>query len=221
MKNSLVQKIAVWTFDLLINIVIIFGLVVIIQTWIIAPFNVSGSSMCDNLNVINGDRQSGEGEKIIINDAAYLFGPPERGDIVVFKLDNNETGEGKYFIKRIIGLPGETVELKLGEVYVKTVGASESVKLEEPYLNESNQSNTKAFSGISEFKVPSGKYFVMGDNRLLSTDSRSCFGVYNCSEDPSKSFIPEEIIRGKAWIVWWPIDSWRTVHNSQYPELAN
>ena len=100
------KKVLLWLLDLIINIGIIFVLVLVIQKWIIAPFDVSGASMCDTLNLINNECHNCYGEKIIINEAVYLFNEPERGDIVVFKVPNSEE---KYFIKRIIGLPGETV----------------------------------------------------------------------------------------------------------------
>lgn len=211
------RRALLWILDLVINIAIIFGLVIIIQTWIIAPFDVSGASMCDTLNVVNNECQNAYGEKIIINEAVYLTSNPERGDIVVFKSPNNED---KYFIKRIIGLPGETVEIKDGEVYVKKMGTDKLEKLTENYLNEENKDKTKTyFSNMSVFEIPENHYFVLGDNRRASTDSRSCFEgsiAIDCEQHPEKAFVPHENIRGKTWIVWWPIHNIRIIQHENY-----
>ena len=141
--NVKVKKVLLWFLDLGINIAIIFGLVLIIQKWFIAPFDVSGASMCNTLNYIDGECENSYGEKIIINEATYLFTSPQRGEIVVFKADE---GEDKYYIKRIIGLPGETVEVKNGNVYITEVGKTESYTLLEEYLSPENKGNTKSYS---------------------------------------------------------------------------
>lgn len=216
------KKILLWLLDLGINIAIIFILVVVIQKWIIAPFDVSGASMCSTLNDIDGKCKNGYGEKIIINEALYLFNDPDRGDIVVFKVDEGD-GEEKYFIKRVIGLPGDTVEIKGGYVYLTPKGSKEKVQLKEDYLNVNNNGSTKAyFSGFNVFKVPDAHYFVLGDNRQASTDSRSCFRSnisITCKDHPEEAFVDREAIRGKAWVVWWPLKSIRLLAHPDYPEL--
>lgn len=214
------KKILLWLLDLGINVAIIFILVLIIQKWIIAPFDVSGASMCDTLNNINGQCTNSYGEKIIINEAIYLFNEPERGDVVVFRIEDSEE---KYFIKRIIGLPGDTIEIKGGEVYVMPKNSKEKIKLKEDYLNAENRGNTKSyFSGFSTFNVPEDKYFVLGDNRQQSTDSRSCFQsniAISCKDHPEQAFIDRKAIRGKAWVVWWPLKNIRTLSRGEYPEI--
>ena len=221
--NKTTKKILLWILDLAINIVVIFGLVLVIQTWIIAPFDVSGASMCNTLNLIDEQCQRGSGEKIIINEALYLFGEPERGDIVVLQSHSEE--DDKYFIKRVIGLPGEIVEIKNGDVYITTTDSKESIKIEEPYLNDANKGSTEAtFSDFTVFEVPEDNYFLMGDNRHNSTDSRSCFQnsiTSSCVNTPEKAFIPEEKIRGKAWVTWWPISNAKLIKNPEYPELID
>jgi signal peptidase I len=205
------KKIFLWIVDLLVNLGVILILVVVIQKWIVAPFDVSGSSMCDTLNKVEGECQSGYGEKIIINEALYVFNDPVRGDIVVFKSPEHSD---KYFIKRVIGLPGDIVEIRDGEIYIN------NEQIDEPYLNDTNRGNTKIYlSNFSVFEVPEDQYFMLGDNRKASTDSRSCFSStlsITCKENPEKAFIQRDSIRGKAWLVWWPLSSFRTIESYDY-----
>ncbi len=104
---------------------------------------------------------------------------PARGDIIIFRYPDDET---QYFIKRIIGLPGETVEVHDGKTFVN------GTALEEPYLHE------KMEGDFGPYKVPEGKYFVMGDNRNNSLDSRYWKNTY----------VPFESICAKAWVRLWP-----------------
>lgn len=219
-EKSRAKKILLASLDVFINLVVIIILVLVIQKWIIAPFDVSGESMCDTLNQIDGKCADGKGEKIIINEAIYMFNDPERGDIVVFKVPETED---TYYIKRIIGLPGDTVELKEGEIFITPAGSQKSIKIKEEYLNSTNRDNTQVlYSGLSVFEVPEEQYFVMGDNRMASTDSRSCFNRsidLDCKNNPEKAFIPREAIRGKAWLIWWPLKNMRAVDKATYSEL--
>ncbi len=205
-------NIALWFLDIGINVAIIFGLVFAIQSWIIAPFDVSGASMCNTFNYIDNKCETNFGEKIIINEATYLFNEPKRGEVVVFKTPNTDE---KYLIKRIIGLPGETVEIRDGKIYIREENSLEYNELKESYLNEDNFENTEPyFSNLTTFKVPENSYFMLGDNRKSSTDSRSCFSStidIDCVQTPEKSFVSKEYIRGRAWIVWWPLSNLRIV----------
>ncbi|MEN9405499.1 MAG: hypothetical protein RLY47_458 [Candidatus Parcubacteria bacterium] len=124
-----------------------------IRIYIAQPFIVSGSSM---------DPTFKDGEYLIIDEISYRFQEPERGDVVVFRYPQDTT---KFFIKRIIGLPGETVDVKDSIVTIEGVDGTSSFELDEAYLSHPTWST-------SRIKLGDEEYFVMGDNRPASSDSR-------------------------------------------------
>lgn len=143
---------------------------------------VSGDSMLPNLH---------NDEQIIAEKISTKFGPPEREEIIIFR---HPTNNGRLLIKRVIGLPGDTVEISNGNVYLN------NKLLEEPYLNEQN--STFGNSAIEEntlYEIPGNAYLLMGDNRTESSDSRS-FG-----------FVDQEYIVGRALLVYYPLDSIRLI----------
>ncbi len=128
------------------------------------------------------------GDFVVVNKIAYRFGPPDRGDIVVFRLPRDPS---QRYIKRAIGLPGEQIDIRAGSVYIN------GELIEEPYLQVST---TRGGSWL----VPEGSVFVMGDNRNNSSDSR-IWGVV-----PLDNFI------GKAFFVYWPIQKWGLLNDRAY-----
>ncbi|EKD63566.1 MAG: Signal peptidase I [uncultured bacterium] len=219
-KLAYTLKSVVWFIgDVMINAAIIIVLVIVIRHFIFSPFQVSGPSMCDTLNNFNDTCVHGNGEYIIVNKLLYfdLFGfslfDYDRGDIIVFTPPEGDQGE--YFIKRIIGLPGETVKIDDGYVYIYNDEYPEGFKLDEQYLNESNYGKTTSFvDSLDEFEVPENMYFVMGDNRRASSDSRRCFGMTDCTEE--LAFLDSDLIEGKGWLVLWPLDRIRFVGGYDY-----
>lgn len=209
--------------DILLNLVIIIGLVFIIRNFLISPFEVFGPSMCDTLNNINGECQQGHGEYIIVNKAIYgnffglQVGKPKRGDIIVFHPPLNDK---EFFIKRVIGLPGETVKLANGYVYIINQANPEGYKLEEPYLSAENLGNTHpSGQGDTIYKVPENEYFALGDNRLHSSDSRTCFKEYSnqdCGKPGATPYLKPIEIEGKAWLVLWPISKLESLKDPAY-----
>ena len=198
--------------DILINVIVIVVLVYFVRSYIIAPFQVYGPSMCDTLNSYDGNCHNEFGEYIIINKAIYLgiIGEPQRGDVIVFK---PPIEKDDYYIKRIIGVPGDTIEIEGGKLYLTNEENPDGVELSEPYLSERNAGHTATY-GNSEFEVPEEHYLVMGDNREKSTDSRSCFTdpfSGGCGRDDTTPFLPEENITGKAWIVLHPFNRVRAI----------
>jgi signal peptidase I len=125
-----------------------------------------------------------EGQRVVVNKALYFFGEPQRGDVVIFR---EPTDDHDDFIKRIIGLPGDTVEVKNGGVYVN------GIRLDEPYIKYAPTYTMPAET------IPPNNYFVLGDNRNVSNDSH--FGW----------LLPRENIIGKAWLSTWPPSEWGVV----------
>jgi signal peptidase I len=121
------------------------------------------------------------GNFVVINKLAYQFGEPERGDIVVFEYPPDPNQDP--YIKRVIGLPGESLEIADGKVSVN------GISIQEPYLISDTPQG-------GSWKVPDGALFVMGDNRKNSSDSRTW------------GFVPLENVLGKALVVYWPPDQW-------------
>lgn len=125
------------------------------------------------------------GDRVFASRLHYLFTDPKRGDIVVFKFPDNEK---LNYVKRVIGLPGETVEIKDGEVYV------DNVKLDESYLKE--EMNKEDFG---PYHVPEDSYFMMGDNRNNSSDSR---------EWKTTNFVHKSKLLGKVAFEYFPRPKW-------------
>jgi len=166
--HSLRGEIRVWTRDLLIAI----GLALVIIVFLYQPVKVEGTSMAPLLS---------DQERIFINKFVYRFEPIQRGDVVVFWYPVDHS---KSFIKRVIGLPGETVEIRQGTVYVN------GKIVPEPYV-------PPQYEDLSDFPsvtVPKDSYFVMGDHRISSNDSR-VFGP-----------VASQFIYGRAVFAYWPVD---------------
>lgn len=145
----------------------------------VQPYRIDGPSMEPGLHT---------NEYVLVNLLAYRFGSPQRGDVIVFHppIDPSE-----QYIKRVIGIPGDTVTITATEVFV------DNVELKEPYVYPLAPGEFGSTTILSQVKIPAGEYFVLGDHRDNSTDSR-VFG-------PVKA----QNIIGKAEFVLWPIN---TIH---------
>ena len=127
-------------------------------------------------------------QRLVISKVGYVFGEPQRGDVIIFHSPNSWQTE---YIKRIIGIPGDTIEIKAGRVYVN------GVVLNEPYVTDLLRYN------FPKETLASNSYFVLGDNRNNSNDSHNGWTV------------PRESIVGKAWLSIWPPGTWGLAPN--YP----
>ena len=139
--------------ELLRFVVLALAIVIPVRLFIAQPFIVSGSSMHPTFE---------NGEYLIVDELSYRLGEPARDDVVIFRYPKDTK---KFFIKRIVGLPNETVEINGSTVTIFNNQYPEGMKLEEPYVkNTSNNS--------SSYKLAGDEFFVMGDNRNASSDSR-------------------------------------------------
>jgi signal peptidase I len=202
------QKRSFWFqfLDVLFNVAVIVAIVAGIRTFLVSPFQVEGSSMVDTLS----DR-----EYIIINKLSYFTGKPQRGDVVVFRPPSDP---GKYYVKRVIGMPGDRVTIKDGYVYVRKAGETELRKLDESqYLNAHNEGHTYRHppnggdTTSVTFDVPADNYFLLGDNRQGSLDSRS----FIVDGMPSP-FVPRADIKGRVWFVALPLTKIHALQEPQY-----
>jgi signal peptidase I len=162
---------------LLIAAVVYLGLRLAVQS-----YRVEGPSMQPNFQT---------GQWVLVDKIEYRLGKPHRGDVIVFKSPHNRNAN---LIKRVIGLPGETVDLRNGVVYIHKADG-EVVSLSEPYIT---YVDNRPFTGSV---IPEGQIFVLGDHRDVADDSR--FGW----------LVPDKDIVGKAWLSTWPPGDWGLAAN--------
>lgn len=159
--------------EYLLMILSVIAVVLILDTFVIINARIPSSSMENTIMI---------GDQIIGNRLAYRKDEPERFDIVVFRYPDNRK---QLFIKRVIGLPGETVEIVEGKVYIN--GSAEP--LDDSFCAET------PYGSFGPYEVPEGCFFMMGDNRNNSNDSRYWVN----------RFVPSSDILGKAWFRYWPV----------------
>jgi signal peptidase I len=164
--------------------VLLTAIIFVVLNTTTGRFQVRGSSMELTLH---------DGQYLIVSKLIYWIHAPERGDVIVFHPPNDADDD---YIKRIVGLPGERVEIQDGRV---SVGGT---LLEEPYVV-----NPGFYSGA--WDLGPEEYFVLGDNRRNSSDSHT-WGMF-----------PRENIVGKAWLCYWPLDKWSLVAHYVFPKPAD
>ncbi len=162
--------------DILQVVVFAVAIFLFVYLLLLQPHKIKGSSMTPNFL---------DGEFLLTDKITYRFNEPMRGDVVVFKAPPDDRDE---FIKRIIGLPGDSILVKEGKVYLN------SELLNETYLESTVYTGPGRFlSENTSVKVPTGAYFVLGDNRPYSSDSRAW------------GFVDKSKITGRAWLIYWPV----------------
>jgi signal peptidase I len=173
--------------DWIVTIVGAVAIVLAIKAWVVNPYRIPSSSMEPTLHCARpGDGcEAGFSDRVLANRLLIHFRGPHRGEIWVFKtppLAAARCGAGGTFVKRVIGLPGDTWKMVRGFVYIN------GKRLDEPYIKPSRRSTDDE----PAHKIPSGRYIMLGDNRIHSCDSRSWGSV------PKKNLI------GEVFAVYWP-----------------
>lgn len=187
---SLLSRAMEFAGELLHVVVISLAIIVPVRYFLIQPFYVKGASMEPNFY---------DHEYLIIDEISYRLHQPERGEIVVFRYPNDPR---QYFIKRIIGLPGERVRVSGGQVWLYNVRYPEGT-----VLNETEYLGTLYTGGDRDIQLGPDEYFLMGDNRGASLDSRS-FGA-----------VPRSFIVGRVWFRGWPPEKIKVF--SETPDAVN
>lgn len=170
-------------------VMIVFVVAIGIRYFVAQPFVVEGSSMEPDFH---------SGEYLLVEKLGYHFSEPKRGDVIVFKYPNNPVVN---YIKRIVGLPGETVKIAGGKVFVN------DVELQENYLSNGDKTKTlvsQSADAAYEVKLAQDQYFVMGDNRQHSSDSRE-WGP-----------LAKHFIIGKSALVLYPKENFQAVASPKY-----
>jgi signal peptidase I len=173
--------------DWVVTIVIAVAAVLAIKAWVVNPYRIPSASMEPTLHCATPEPgcQAGSSDRVLANRFVYHFTDPERGDIVVFETPPEAEavcpGPGGVFVKRLVGLPGDVVEGRADGLYVN--GALQS----EPYLFGGEPGEP-----FEPERIPEGQYFMMGDNRLQSCDSREWGPV------------PRDNLIGPVFALYWP-----------------
>jgi signal peptidase I len=161
----------------IVETLVLTVLIFLILHFVIQSYHVEGTSMQPNFT---------SDQLVVVNKTAYMFQSPQRGDVIVF---HDPQDPSQDFIKRIIGLPGDNIDINATDVRVNGV-----------LLDEHNYISKPQNYVAKSWKVPANEYFVLGDNRPISDDSRIW------------GYVPKDYIIGKAIFVYWPLTDWHTIN---------
>jgi len=177
-KKGILKKSLFFVLEIIKIVIISLAIIIPIRYFLIQPFFVNGASM---------EPQFHDGEYIIVDELSYRFQKPQRGEVIVFKYPKMPS---QYYIKRIIGLPNEKIKIDQGKIIIFNDQNPNGF-----LLDESDYIFTTTKTAFSlEIKLNEKEYFVLGDNRQASSDSRT-WGP-----------LPENFIIGRTWIRAWPLD---------------
>jgi signal peptidase I len=165
--------------DWVVTIAAAIGLVIAIKAWVVNPYKIPSASMEPTLHGCTGCHN----DRVLVDKLSYRTHDVHRGDVIVFHRPAAWQVADKVLIKRVIGLPGEELTTRRGVVYIN------GLAVDEPYLNTACRGGTK---DLPKTLVPDGEYFVLGDNRCDSADSRT-FGP-----------VPQSSVIGRAFMIIWP-----------------
>lgn len=166
------NKLLYYGLEILETIVVVVPTALFIKAFIVQSSLVFSGSMIPTMGI---------GDRLIVNKLSFYYRTPKRGDIIVFE---SPSGDGREFVKRLVGLPGETIEVKRGIIYIDNSPITfEGVRI------------LRDYSRFGPFEIPEGEYFFMGDNRSNSSDSRF-WGT-----------VPADELIGRAILTYWPVSN--------------
>ena len=186
-QPSSLRKVGQYVWEIVKIVVISLIIIIPIRLYVIQPFIVEGDSMMPNFH---------DGEYLIVDEISYRFNSPQRGDVVIFHPPSDPKN---YFIKRIIGLPGETVELREGKIYIYNSEYPDGIR-----LNEANYLTQSSINEESLVELADDQYYVVGDNRDNSLDSRRIGPITSAS------------IKGRAFFRAFPFNSINLLRTPEY-----
>ncbi|MFW6110015.1 MAG: signal peptidase I [Patescibacteria group bacterium] len=196
MLKKLLSGIGNFILDTLEVVVLAVALFALGYLFIVQTHQVNGASMEPSFS---------DNNYLLTEKVTYYFRDPKRGETVVFKYPKAPEYD---YIKRVIGLPNESILIENGEIKIFNPSHPEGVTLQEPYLSPGTKTEGDTFLNENhKFNIPQNHYIVMGDNRSGSSDSRE-WGLVSRSE-----------IIGKAWIRYWPTEKLSITKTPKYPEL--
>lgn len=193
--REILKQFSAFLLDFLETIVLSFAIFVVVYVFIAQPHKVKGDSMLPNFHT---------GEYLLTDKVSYRFRNPGRGDVVIFRYPLAPQFD---YIKRIIALPQDELEIRDGRVTVFNREHPEGFVLNEPYLRPGTMTSGRTnLPEGTRVKIPEKHYVVMGDNRSQSSDSREW------------GFIPTENIIGKVWLRYWPPSVLALIPGQSYPD---
>ncbi|MBI2674654.1 MAG: signal peptidase I [Candidatus Yanofskybacteria bacterium] len=181
------NEVLIFVWETIKVVVISLAIILPIRYYLVQPFFVKGASMEPGFE---------DGDYLLIDEISYRFAEPARGDVIVFRYPEDRS---QFFIKRIIGLPGETIEVKNNKVIIYNAESTEGLVLVEDYLDTGQETFGNMLTRLDD-----NEYFVLGDNRLASSDSRR-WGPVN-----------KILITGKAFLRAWPFTRFDKIEGAVY-----
>ncbi|MFA6918944.1 MAG: signal peptidase I [Patescibacteria group bacterium] len=191
---SKLRSVGEFIFELVKIVVISFVIILAVRFFLMEPFYVKGASMEPNFY---------DHQYLVIEKLSYRFDAPKRGDVVVFRYPADPK---QFFIKRVIGLPGEHIRVEAGGVYL--AGKDSDLLIPESYIPTTTKTELP-LKGYGDVTLGSDEYFLLGDNRTESLDSR-VFGP-----------VKKDFLIGRTWIRGWPFNQIKVFGSPDYSSLNN
>lgn len=191
-SKSFILNFVSFFYELMKLVLIVIILAAAIRYFLISPYQVDGNSMVPTL---------ADKDYLLVEKVNFVFKQPARGDIIVFRYPLNPKVN---YVKRIIGLPGEKVLIKAGKISIVNSQYPSGIELQEGYISTDVTTSVMGDLGEKSWKINTNEYFVLGDNRAHSDDSRS-WGI-----------VPKENILGKVWLEVYPTNHFGFVEHATY-----